>query len=193
MGDILPNFREQLQVLTDHGVDFLVVGGVCAVLHGAPLLTYDLDVVHSRDPDNLDRLVTALREMDAIYREQPQRRLRPDQSHLRTTGHQLLMTRAGPLDVLGTLSSGRGYDELVGCSLEMDLGAGLRVRVLDLPTLILTKEEAGRDKDRIALPILRRALEEQARGTAPTPPPEHLPSRPDADTVDPDAKDEPGA
>lgn len=50
-----PDFLEILQGLTAHHVDFIVVGGVCAVLHGAPVATFDLDVVHSRQLENLHR------------------------------------------------------------------------------------------------------------------------------------------
>jgi hypothetical protein len=152
-----------LRVLVEHEVDFIVVGGVCAVLHGAPLGTLDLDVVHARTPANLDRLVTALRALGAYYREQPQRRLQPDQSHLATAGHQLLITSFGPLDLLGTLSSGEGYEELLSQTLVVQAGERLAIRTLDLPSLIRTKEAAGRDKDKLALPVLRRTLEEKQR------------------------------
>ena len=55
-----PDFRAILRTLRRHQVDFIVVGGVCGVLQGAPINTFDLDVVHSRDPKNLDRLLKAL-------------------------------------------------------------------------------------------------------------------------------------
>jgi hypothetical protein len=47
-----------MQTLADHRVEFIVIGGVCAVLHGAPVTTFDLDVVHSRTPENLNRLLS---------------------------------------------------------------------------------------------------------------------------------------
>jgi len=60
-----------LKTLRPHGVDFIIVGGVCAVLHGAPLATFDLDVVHSREPHNLGRLTAALKELDARTKNLP--------------------------------------------------------------------------------------------------------------------------
>jgi len=63
-----PRFLEILKVLTRHRVDFIIVGGVSAVLHGAPVTTFDLDVVHSRDQKNLARLLAALQELEAVYR-----------------------------------------------------------------------------------------------------------------------------
>jgi hypothetical protein len=160
------HFRVMLQALTDHSVDFIVVGGVGAVLHGAPLATFDLDIVHSRAPENLDRLLAALDTLDVYYRHQGERRLKPKLSHLAAPGHQLLMTRAGPLDVLGMvgkLGKEVGYDELIAHTREVMLTGGLKVRVLDLEILIQLKEEAGRDKDMAALPVLRQTLEEQRK------------------------------
>jgi hypothetical protein len=102
-----PDFLPILETLVKHEVDFIVVGGVCAVLHGVPMTTFDLDLVHSRTPENLDRLTTALKELDAYYRGRGDQRLTPDLTHLSSAGHQLLMTRFGPLDVLGTIGVGQ--------------------------------------------------------------------------------------
>lgn len=73
---------ELLGVLARHQVDFIVVGGVAAVIQGAPVNTFDLDVVHARTPDNIERLLGALRELDAVYRIDLKRRLSPTASHL---------------------------------------------------------------------------------------------------------------
>src|SRR5262245_47380920 len=97
------DFWEALQVLADHKVDCIVVGGVGAVLQGAPINTFDLDIVHSRTPENLDRLLAALQDLDAYYRGQGTRVIRPGRSHVASPGHQLLTTRTGPLDLLGTI------------------------------------------------------------------------------------------
>jgi len=74
------------------------------------------------------------------------------------------MTTAGPLDVLGTVVGDRGYDELFPHTEEMLFALDLKVRALDLPTLIQIKEEVGRDKDKMALPILRRLLDDKNKG-----------------------------
>jgi predicted nucleotidyltransferase len=157
------DFLSILRILSEHQVDFIVVGGLGAVLQGAPIATFDLDLVHSRTPANIDRLMRSLEALDASYRGQAGRTIRPTPPHLATPGHQLLMTLAGPLDLLGVIGKGRGYDELLAHTVELEVGAGVRVRVLDLATLIETKEEAGRDKDRAVLAILRRTLEQTKR------------------------------
>ena len=161
MGPDAADFVELLSVLHRHEVEFLVVGGVCAVLHGAPVSTFDLDIVHSRSETNLTKLAAALADLDAFYRERPDARLRPDRSLLGSGGHHLLMTRAGPLDVLGTVGEGTTYEDLIDHSVEFDIGSGIRVRAVDLPTLIRLKESLGRERDRAVLPILRRTLDER--------------------------------
>jgi hypothetical protein len=158
------DFLELLKTLRRHEVDFIIVGGVCAVLHGAPISTFDLDVVHARDDENVARLVAALRDLDAVYREASWRRLRPERGRLQSSGHHLLITRAGPLDVLGELVGGRDYPQLEPLSETLEIEEGIGVRVLALATLISLKEELGRERDRAVLPILRRTLEEQDAG-----------------------------
>lgn len=156
-------FVPLLEVLLHFSVDFIVVGGVSAALHGAPVTTFDLDVVHARDPENISRLLNALVSLDAYYRFHPETRLKPQALHLSSPGHQLLMTRFGPLDLLGALSGDRSYGDLFPHTTEMTVGPNVRVRVLDLETLIQVKEETGGEKDQAVLPILRRTLRERRR------------------------------
>ncbi len=154
------DFRALLERLRDDGIDFIVVGGVSAVLHGAPIVTFDLDIVPSRSPPNLDRLHSALLELEAIFRDPAARKLTPTRSDLAGMGHLLLRTSLGPLDVLCSVAEGRTHESLLPKSTIMDLGGGLSARVVDLDELIALKRAAGREKDRAALPLLERTLEE---------------------------------
>jgi hypothetical protein len=156
-------FLPTLRALRVAAVDFIVVGGLAAVLDGAPVDTFDVDVVHSREPANIARLLPVLDALDAVYRIQPSRRLRPTASHLESAGHQNLVTIYGPLDFLGTIGRNLNYADLLAHSAEKDVGEGLRIRVLDLETLIEIKEQLGGEKDRAVLPILRRTLEERRK------------------------------
>ena len=109
------------------------------------------------------RQLSVLDQIDAIYRIQPSRRLKPNASHLRSPGHQNLVTNCGYLDVLGTIGRGLTYEDLLPHTVEMEIGDGVRVRVLDLATIIALKEELKGEKDLAVLPILRRTLEEKQR------------------------------
>jgi hypothetical protein len=67
------------------------------------------------------------------------------------------------LDLLGTIGRDLGYQDLVPHSVELGISEGVRIRVLDLETLIAIKEELAGEKDRAVLPILRRTLEEKRK------------------------------
>lgn len=155
------DFRGLLRQLADAKVDFIVVGGVGAVLQGVPTSTFDLDIVHARDAANRRRLLGVLETLGARYREHLPRVLVPTETDLDSDGHLLLMTTAGPLDILGTVTGQRRYEDLLPRCDSMDLDGDVRVRVLDLEMLIRIKEETGREKDRAHLPLLRRTLEER--------------------------------
>lgn len=154
-----PRFKDALEILAKHRVELVVVGGVAAVLNGAPVATFDLNVVHARSKENLERLVAALNDLDARYRDPAGRDLRPEPAALAGDGHHLLMTRCGPVDVLGQIGHGRRYENLLPDAIEVNIG-GVSVRVLGLAALIQSKEETGREKDRAVLGILRQTLRE---------------------------------
>jgi len=155
-------FAEILRLLAANDVEFVVVGMTAGILHGAPVTTVDLDVVHRRSRENVERLLRVLAELDAVYRHDP-RQLRPRESHLVGPGHQLLTTTYGDLDCLGTIDQDRGYEELLDQTVEMELAGGRTIRVLSLPALIEAKERSGRPKDLAVLPVLRAALDETKR------------------------------
>lgn len=155
------DFRAILKRLSRAEIDFIVVGGVGAVLQGVPTSTFDLDIVHSREAGNRRRLFEVLRALEARYREHLPRVVTPTDNDLDSDGHMLLMTTEGPLDVLGTVAGGRRYEDLIALSDPMELDEETRVHVLGLDMLIRLKEETGREKDRAQLPLWRQTLEER--------------------------------
>jgi len=149
--------------LAEGDVSFVLVGGVAAVLQGVPTSTFDVDVVHARDPENARRLAAVLRSLEACYREHLPKRLEPHEEDLTLAGHHRLSTRLGPLDLLGRIAGEKGYEDLIDHAPLTDLGRGLRVHVLDLEVLVEVKEALGRDKDRAQLLEYRRTLEERRK------------------------------
>ncbi len=142
-----------IAALTAAGVEFIVVGGAAAVLHGAPVTTVDLGIVHRRSPENVARLLEVLAKLETAFRPPVKPGLRPTAELLLGRGQNLLSTSLGPLDVLCVLHDRRGYEELLP---ETDLltDGEMRIRVLNLDALIEVKAEAGRAKDRLVLPVL---------------------------------------
>jgi predicted nucleotidyltransferase len=150
-----------LDVLLAEQVSFVLVGALAAVAQGAPLTTQDVDIVHARTPENLDRLLTALSKLNARYRGRaPDSPLPPDRRALATTGHSLLMTDLGPLDCLGAIEEGRDYDALVPLAVEVEL-EGRQLRVLGLETIVAIKRASQHQKDRAALPVLEATLKQR--------------------------------
>lgn len=152
---------DALEVLVRHGVEFVVLGGTAATIQGAPIVTFDLDIVHRRTVDNVERLLRALSELGAVYRHDA-RGLAPQASHLLSADPQLLSTRLGPLDVLGAVEGGAAYEDLLSEAIDLPLSFG-SVYVLSLERLIRGKELLGTPKDLAMLDVLRAVLDERRR------------------------------
>jgi len=154
-----PSLESLLATLATSDVEFIVVGMLAAVAQGAPVTTHDLDIVHRRTPENVAKLVDLLvNKLDAKYRGRTDV-LRPTEEILAGTGHSLLKTNLGPLDVLCAIEDGRDYDSLLPNSHRIEI-AGRAVYVLGLATLIELKRGSTRLKDQLVLPILEETLKQ---------------------------------
>ena len=147
------------ECLNRHGVEYVLVGGGAAQLHGAPILrTRDADVVPSRAAANLDRLGGSLREMNARLWVGPDEPAGVEMAFDRGTLGQIegflnLVTRFGPLDITYRPDGTDGYDDLARSVVVVRL-LGVDVPVASLADVIRSKEAAGRAKDIAVLPDL---------------------------------------
>ena len=148
---------ELLDALLAAEVEFVVIGGLAAVLHGAPLVTSDIDIVHRRTSENIARILGVLLPLHARARAD-HRVLPPTASALAGRGHILLDTDWGAVDLLCEIGDGQDYDWLLPRS-ELIGREERSVRIVSLPTLIELKRAANRPKDRLAIPILLATLE----------------------------------
>ena len=148
---------EILEGLLQAGVDFILVGGLAAVIQGAPVTTMDVDIVHSQSPENIYRLLAFLKSVEAVHRRMDEKLIEPKERDLLGKGHVLLTTRIGPLDILGAIEGGRSYEELLERTIQIDF-RGHRLRVLDLKTLIELKKTSTDPKDKQRLPVLKETL-----------------------------------
>lgn len=156
------DFREIIEILIKHNVEFIVVGGVCAVLQGAPVTTFDLDIVHNRSTENIEKLDLALQELEAYYRTRNDIRIKPEKKALMKSGHHLLMTNKGPLDVLGAIGKSEEYNDLIKNAEETEI-MGKKVLLQSLENLIKVKQYLAGEKDKTMIPILQKTLEEKKR------------------------------
>jgi hypothetical protein len=144
---VAADFGGLLRALRAGNVDFIVVGGVAGAAHGLARATYDLDVVYARSASNLERLVAAVAPLSPYLRGAPPGLpFRFDADTLRRGLNFTLTTSLGDLDLLGELTGGGGYDDLLADSVQV--GAyGVSCRFLGLERLVAVKRAAGRPKD----------------------------------------------
>lgn len=143
----MTDFKTLLRILSEAGVEFIVIGGVAAAIHGSARVTFDLDVVYRRTPDNIGRLVLALTPYHPYLRGAPPGLpFRWDAATVQRGLNFTLTTDVGGLDVLGEIVGGGGYDALLP-STSLVRAFGVDCRLLNLDRLIEVKRAAGRPKD----------------------------------------------
>lgn len=159
----MTSFETLLRVLVEGGVEFVVVGGIAARIHGAARVTQDVDVVYSRSAENIERLAAALAPLDPYLRGAPRGLpFRFDAPTIRAGLNFTLATSAGDIDVLGEIVGGGSYASLASQSTAVD-AFGLRFKCLNLPALIASKRAAGRVKDFDAIAELEALAEERRK------------------------------
>jgi hypothetical protein len=164
----MTDFPGLLRTLAAAGVEFIVVGGAAATAHGAARLTLDVDVVYRRTVDNIARLARAVAPLHPYPRGAP-----PGLPFLwdeRTIYNGLnftLTTDLGPLDLLGEIAGGGGYDDLIEHTIMLS-AYGVECPCLTLDWLIRVKRAAGRPKDFEAIAELEALHEEQQSAGGPS-------------------------
>ena len=150
-------------ILNDEGVDYVVIGGFASVILGSPLPTEDIDVVPERSEENLQRLASALKRLNAKIRTDSDPVSAPlDAAFLATMPFMLnLVTDYGIVDLTFEPSGPlRGYSAWnAGASSEL-VADGLSIRVASLDAVIDSKRAANREKDQRALPYLESLRDE---------------------------------
>lgn len=157
--------EQLLAALSDAGVAFILVGGVAARAHGSARITQVVDVCYSRNPENLDRLVSALAPFQPYLRGAP--RGLPFEWSAATLKAGLnftLTTTGGDIDLLGEITGGGRFEDLAPHSITVTL-FGRETLLLDLPWLIHVKRAAGRPKDLEVIAELEALLEERDHET----------------------------
>ena len=148
-----------VELLASADVEFVVVGGLAAVVHGSAYVTNDVDVCYGRSAANMERLCGALSRVHPALRGAPRDLpFRLDPQTVAAGLNFTLDTDLGALDLLGEVQGLGGYPQVTGQSEEVEL-FGHSVRVLTLEALIRAKRAAGRKKDLLLLPELEALLE----------------------------------
>jgi hypothetical protein len=151
-------------------VEFVIIGGFCAIMHGVSLVTRDLEVCCRFTPANLRRIEAAVKDLHPFHR------LAANKLPLELTDelcgrlkNLYLQTDLGKLDCLGEIKGVGGYEDALGRSVFFKLSYG-KFRILNVDTLIAAKEAVGREHDLAAVKQLR-AIKEKLTHEAPRPNP----------------------
>ena len=155
-----------LRTLIAYKVDFVLIGGLAARLHGSPTVTNDIDVCHDQPGTNLKRVAAALNEMEATVRlSDPSEHVDVaiDERLLAATQNLTLTTEFGAFDLLARPAGTEGYDDLVRDALIVKLERGLSVAIASIDDLIRMKGASGRPKDLIEVEVLTALQDETER------------------------------
>ena len=153
-----------IRLLGRHRVRYVLIGGLAAITHGAPLITQDIDVCYARDDTDLRRMAAALNDVHAELRgADADLPVRLDARVLRAGDSFPFTTDIGWLDLIGTPPGTDGYEDLARTADTFDL-FGHRVFVASVEDLIRMKRAAGRPKDLLVLEEIGALRDELSRG-----------------------------
>ena len=157
------HFDTVFGVLVRGGVEFIVIGGAAATIHGSARITRDVDIVYRRTPENLRRLVDALAPYSPYLRGAPAGLpFRWDEKTLHRGLNFTLTTSIGDLDLLGEVTGGGNFEALLPHSSPVQ-AFGIECLCLNLDKLIQVKRAAGRPKDLEAIAELEALREERGK------------------------------
>ena len=143
----MTDFAALIGRLSDADIEFILIGGVAATVHGSVRLTRDVDVVYARNPANIQKLCDALRVVHPCLRGAPKDLpFHLDPPTLAAGLNFTLTTDEGDLDLLGEMAGGGTYEQLLPHSVRVEL-FGRSCQCLSLDQLIAAKRAAGRPRD----------------------------------------------
>ena len=150
----MPELEKLLERLIQHDVEFVVIGGFAALMHGAQSAMLVVEVCSPLSRDNVEKIHAALADLEPVHRERPDIpfTVRADFKNC------YLSTTLGKIDFLGLVSGVGDFSEVAAHSIEMELPIG-KLRVLDCESLIRAKLAAGRENDLLVVKQLRAILE----------------------------------
>ena len=163
MGILLPVVKR----FNEAEVEYVVIGGMAVMLYGSPMVTQDVDVCAPLDPANVARIIRSMEGLNARHfsrpdlppiTEQPERLTNPKSPKLKNL---YLKTDLGKIDILGELPGVGSYSDISKTAVEVD-ARGVRIRALDIDTLIAAKRFAGRARDVQAISELEEIRKNRA-------------------------------
>jgi len=143
----MERFTRLIKILKDASIDFVIVGGFAAVLHGGSQVTQDLDVCIEFNPENIQKLRFCLKDYHPVHRMTPNKLSFLDHpSDVSTLKNLYLKTDIGILDLLGLVGGVGEFKELNRSAIDIELFQ-VRCKIISVEDLICAKKFMGRPKD----------------------------------------------
>jgi hypothetical protein len=156
------SFREILDSLFEHRVECIIIGGVALLLHGSTRVTLDIDILYERSPENIRRLVDAVRPFNPKLRlagDQPRTDFPFDEHTIWNGANFTLWTPDFDIDLLASTEDLPNYEAVLPESEVITTNGGRTFRILSLDALLRIKRRLNRLKDQLALPEIEALIE----------------------------------
>jgi len=158
---MVQNDKALLLRLKERQVEFIIIGGVCGIMHGVTLVTTDLDLCCRFTTGNLRRIETAVKDLHPFHRLAANKLPFQLTDELCSRLKNLyLQTDLGKLDCLSEVKAVGDYEAALRHSIAFKLSYG-EFRILDIDALIAAKEAVGGEHDLAAVRQLRAIKEKQ--------------------------------
>lgn len=160
----MQQIEKLLKLLTENDVQFVVIGGVAATLHGASMVTEDIDFCIPFTVDNMKSLLQALKDIDPHHREVgDDRALTESAERLSEFRNLYLKTELGYIVMLSEVKGVGDFDATKRASVQTEL-FGVKCPVLDMDALIEAKKHMSRPKDKETVVQLEAIREKKGLG-----------------------------
>jgi predicted nucleotidyltransferase len=147
------NPERLITLLDQNHVRYVIIGGIAAEIHGAEQKTGDVDICYDRNADNIESLISAIKQLSPRLRGQNLPKDLPfnfDSATIKNGLNFTLSTDAGDLDLLGFVEGLGDFQDAFHASEEITL-YGIACRVLNIDALIAVKRKINRPKDRAVI------------------------------------------
>ncbi len=148
----MENLNNLLKTLLESKIDFVLIGGYAAVVHGSSQVTQDVDICAVMTDGQLEELRSTLKNFKPVHRMNPN--FQPSLLDVPKPGQKMnniyLRTDLGILDILETVEPVGDFKRVKEHAIEISL-FGHKCKVISLDDLIAVKKSMTRPKDKAVL------------------------------------------
>ena len=155
-------YERELKALTESKARYVVIGGIAANMYGYPGGTFDLDLIVDLSEQNLDKIISTIKELGYIPRvpvnlndlkDVKKREFWQKEKNMKAFGLVNPNNLAEHIDLLiyHTLDFEKVYNDK-----RIIYAQGIEVPIVSLEDLLKLKKDANRSKDKDAIAFLER-------------------------------------